>query len=328
MAYTQETHLKAQAVLQLRREKANSTQERHKTECYEKYPHLELIQQKLNRVGLGISKAFLAGGDIKKAIEHLGNESILLQEEKEAVLIGAGLPKDYLAIHHVCERCRDTGVDDTRVCSCYKAILQDVQRQRIQKVAPIDQCTFATFDVNYYTADKSDGGISPKELAQSVLNGCIRYCANFTLQAANLLLMGGTGLGKTHLSLAMANSIIDKGYGVVYGTAGGILGDLEATRFNRNVGYTRYEEQELLDCDLLIIDDLGTEFVTQFTVSCLYNIINARLLSGHPTIINTNLCTADLARTYDQRITSRLTSDYTVLRFIGSDIRRLKKTLS
>lgn len=325
MAYTQDTHLKAQSVLQLRREKANSDQDRHKVECYAKYPRLAQIQQELNRVGLGISKAFLAGGDVKKAIEHLGNESILLQEQKEEVLLKAGLPKDYLSIHYTCENCKDTGVDNTRICNCYKSVLKEVQRQRIQKVAPIDQCTFGTFDVDYYTAEKSDGGISPKELAQSVFNGCVRYCANFTLQSANLLLMGGTGLGKTHLSLAIANSIIDKGYGVVYGTAGNILGDLEATRFNRTVGYTRYEERELLDCDLLVIDDLGTEFVTQFTVSCLYNIINSRLLSGHPTIINTNLCTADLERTYDQRITSRLTSDYTVLRFIGSDVRRLKK---
>lgn len=325
MAYPQDTYMKAQSVLQLRREKANARQDRRKAECYKKYPRLEEIQMALNRVGLSISKAFLQGGDIKAAIEALSVESLRLQEEKEELLKQAGLPKDYLAIHFMCDICKDTGVANDRLCACHKQILKDIEKERIHKVAPIDKCTFSTFDLNCYSPEKRDGGISPRELAESVLNGCMRYCANFSLQSPNLLLMGGTGLGKTHLSLAIADSVINKGYSVIYGCAGAVFTDLEAVRFNRNTGYIRYEERALQDCDLLVLDDLGTEFVTQFTVSCLYNLINARILSGRPTIISTNFGIGDLERTYDQRVTSRLTSDYTMLRFIGDDIRRIKK---
>ncbi len=327
MAYPQETYIKAQNLLQQRREQANLAQERHKAECFSKYPRLEEIQMALNQVGLQISKAFLEGGDIKAAIDRLSVESLRLQEEKEALLISAGLPKDYLAIHYTCDVCKDTGVANGRLCQCHKALLKEVERQRIQKVAPIDRCTFATFDLECYSTVKGPEGISPRALAESVRSGCVRYCANFNMQSPNLLLIGGTGLGKTHLSLAIANSVIDKGYGVVYGCASAVFNDLEAIRFNRNTGYTHYEERMLLDCDLLVLDDLGTEFVTQFTISSLYNIVNARILSGKPTIISTNLSIGDLERTYDQRLTSRLTSDYTMLRFLGEDIRRIKKKI-
>lgn len=325
MAYPQDTYLEAQHMLQIRRERANALQDQHKAACYANIPRLETLQMELNRVGLGISRAFLQGGDMKAAIETLSVESLRLQEEKEALLRQAGLPADYLAIQYTCDICKDSGIHKDRLCSCHKQLLKEVERQRIQKVAPIDKCTFATFDLNCYPADKREGGVAPRELAESVLNGCVRYCANFSLQSSNLLLIGGTGLGKTHLSLAIADSVIQKGYGVVYGSAGAVFSDLEALRFHRNVSYTRYEEHTLRDCDLLVLDDLGTEFVTQFTISSLYNLINARILSGKPTIISTNLSASDLERTYDQRITSRLTSDYTMLRFIGEDIRRQKK---
>lgn len=325
MAYPQDTYLKAQSILQERREKASAQQEQRKAACYARFERLEEIQMQLNRVGLGISKAFLQGGDVKAAIGELGQKSLLLQEEKEAILLQSGLPKDYLAVHYACEICKDSGVHDNRLCVCHKQLLKDVERQRIAKVAPIGRCTFATFDLNCFSSEKKEGGVAPRELAESVYSGCMRYCGNFSMESPNLLLIGSTGLGKTHLSLAMANSVIEQGYGVVYGSAAAIFNDLEAVRFHRDTGYLRYEERNLLDCDLLILDDLGSEFVTAFTVSALYNLVNARILSGKPTIISTNLSVADLERAYDQRITSRLTSDYTMLRFIGEDIRRLKK---
>lgn len=326
MAYPQDTYLKAQEILQRRREKANAEQDRRKAKLYAKYPRLEEIQLALNRIGLSISTVIFQGGDAKTAMQELSVKSLTLQEEKEEILRQAGLPKDYLAVHYACDICNDTGVAGDRLCVCHKQILKDVERQRIQQVAPIHQCTFAAFDLGCYPAEKN-GSVSPRELAESVLNGCKRYCSSFNLQSPNLLLIGGTGLGKTHLSLAIANSVIDRGYGVVYGSSSAVFNDLEAVRFNRNVSYIRYEERAILDADLFILDDLGTEFVTPFTISCLYNLVNARILSGKPTIISTNLSIADLERTYDQRITSRLTSDYTMLRFMGDDIRRIKKKL-
>ena len=135
--------------------------------------------------------------------------------------------------------------------------------------------------------------------------------------------MGGTGLGKTHLSLAIANVAINKGYSVIYGTAQNILGDLQNESFGR-ADNIRYSEHSVLNCDLLIIDDLGTEFKNSYSVSCLYNIVNTRLSAKLPTIISTNFSTKELEEKYDQRITSRITGEYNILMLLGNDIRYIK----
>ena len=160
-------------------------------------------------------------------------------------------------------------------------------------------------------------GLSPKaDIAKKVMQ-VIDHCAIF-------ILIGGTGLGKTHLSLAIANKAIERGHGVIYGSAPNMFGMLEREHFGRQYNSDRTYEQELLETDLLIIDDLGVEFSTQFTVSCVYNIINSRMLSRKPTIISTNLTARELEEKYTQRITSRIIGNFISLKFVGKDIRQLR----
>lgn len=325
MAYSQDVYSKAQSILQSRREQAVLQQERRKAECFTAHPRLEALQWELNQVGLQISKAFLQGGDRKTAIDSLSSQSLRLQEEKNKILSQAGLPKDYLSVQYACGICKDTGVDQGRLCVCQKMILKEIERENLRKIAPLDRAAFDNFKLDCYSCDKQANGMSPRQLAESVYTGCVRYAAQFSRKSPSLLFIGATGLGKTHLSLAIANSVIEKGYSVIYGSSNAVFTDMEAARFNRETRPGAYYEQDILNCDLFILDDLGAEFITQFSVSCLYNLVNARLLSGRPTIVSTNFSTLDLEQRYDQRITSRLTNEYTVLRLMGEDIRRINK---
>ena len=156
---------------------------------------------------------------------------------------------------------------------------------------------------------------------ESVLNYCKEYAADFSRRSPSLLLYGKTGLGKTHLSLAIAGKAVEEGYGVIYSSAQNLFNKLEKDKFGKADTNT---EETILDCDLLIIDDLGAEFTTQFTVSALYNIVNSRELEGKPTIISTNLMPEQLTKAYGERIASRILSNYVMLYFDGSDIRQIK----
>ena len=164
---------------------------------------------------------------------------------------------------------------------------------------------------------------SHRKKAAKIVESCRKYAQTFTPSSPNLLLMGGTGLGKTHLSLAIANVVINRGYSVIYGSSQNIFSDLQNENFGRSDNIY-YKEHDVLGADLLIIDDLGTEFKNQFSVACLYNIINTRILRKRATIISTNYDHDDLERDYNQRVTSRLAGEYSALELEGNDIRYIK----
>ena len=244
-----------------------------------------------------------------------------LQDRKKKILKENGYSEDALSIKYTCPACEDTGFIGGRRCKCYINLLKEIERAKIEKIAPIDECTFESFDTNYYPEEMD--GVCPKKKAEIIKENCKRYATSFTKRSKSLLFMGNTGLGKTHLSLAIANVVINRGYSVIYGTAQNILRDLQNENFGRTDNL-RYFENEILSTDLLIIDDLGTEFKNQFTVSCLYNIINSRLCAKLPTIISTNYTFEELEEKYDQRITSRITGQYSTLILVGNDIRYIK----
>jgi DNA replication protein DnaC len=158
---------------------------------------------------------------------------------------------------------------------------------------------------------------------EGVLRFCRSYAENFGTDSPSILMTGATGLGKTHLSLAIAQSAIDRGFGVIYGSAQNFMLQLERERFGRAPAGSE-SERHLLECDLLILDDLGAEFITPFVISTVYNLINTRLMSGLPTIISTNLTIKELEEKYSPRIVSRIIGSYRVLHFIGKDVRQLK----
>lgn len=323
MAYSQEVYSRAAQALERRRERANLEAQARIDEIGEKLPEINEIQRKLAQIGLNISKVFLYSADKQTDMEKLMQESLELQEQKKNILKKNGYSEDALDIQYTCPACKDTGFIGSRRCKCHNELLKDIERAELAKIAPIDDCTFDTFDIQYYPQQVMENGISPRDKAEKIKNSCRKYAANFTTASPNVMFMGGTGLGKTHLSLAIANVVINRGYSVVYGTAQNILSDLQKENFGRDDDI-RYYEKAVLGCDLLILDDLGTEFKSAYTVACLYNIINSRLSAKLPTIISTNFTAEELEEKYDQRITSRITGEYNKLILVGNDIRYMK----
>lgn len=323
MAYSKEVYSRAAQALERRRERANLEAQARIDEIGEKLPEINEIQRKLAQIGLNISKIFLYSADKQADMEKLMQESLELQEQKKNILKKNGYSEDALDIRYTCPACKDTGFIGSRRCKCHNELLKDIERSDLAKIAPIDDCTFDTFDIQYYPQQVMENGISPRDKAEKIKNSCRKYAANFTTASPNVMFMGGTGLGKTHLSLAIANVVINRGYSVVYGTAQNILSDLQKENFGRDDDI-RYYERAVLGCDLLILDDLGTEFKSAYTVACLYNIINSRLSAKLPTIISTNFTAEELEEKYDQRITSRITGEYNKLILVGNDIRYMK----
>lgn len=321
MSYTTETYDKAQTILDRRKERATLEAQSRIDEISNKISELKTIQTKLAQVGLNISKAFLTSKNPQAEIDKLRIESLALQDRKKKILKENGYSEDALSIKYTCPACEDTGFIGGRRCKCYINLLKEIEKAKIEKIAPINECTFESFDTNYYPEEMD--GVCPKKKAEIIKENCKRYATSFTKRSKSLLFMGNTGLGKTHLSLAIANVVINRGYSVIYGTAQNILRDLQNENFGRTDNL-RYFENEILSTDLLILDDLGTEFKNQFTVSCLYNIINSRLCAKLPTIISTNYTFEELEEKYDQRITSRITGQYSTLILVGNDIRYIK----
>ena len=322
MSYTTETYDKAQSILDRRKERATLEAQERIDEISDKIPELKTIQTKLAQIGLNISKTFLTSKNPKADIEKLRVESLSLQDKKKQLLKSNGYDEDALSIKYTCPACEDTGFIGGRRCKCFVNLLKDIEREKIKKIAPIKECTFDSFNTEYYPIEETNG-ICPRKKAEIIKENCLRYATTFTKNSKSLLFMGNTGLGKTHLSLAIANIVINRGYSVIYGTAQNILRDLQNENFGRTDNL-KYFENEILSTDLLILDDLGTEFKNQFTVSCLYNIINSRLCAKLPTIISTNYTFEELEEKYDQRITSRITGQYSTLILVGNDIRYLK----
>lgn len=322
MSHSIETFNKAEEILARRRENAEYKADAKLEEISEKIPELMQIKTKLSQIGLSISKVFLYSNDKKNDMDRLMKESLALQEKRKELLRKNGYNEDDLSVKYTCPVCNDTGFIHNRKCKCYNELLKDIEREKLQKIAPLDECTFESFNTEYYP-DEASNGISPRTKAERIKESCSKYAVGFTRKSPNILFMGGTGLGKTHLSLAIANVVINKGYSVIYGTSQNILGDLQNENFGR-ADNIRYTENDVLNCDLLIIDDLGTEFKSSYTVACLYNIINTRLSAKLPTIVSTNFSIKEIEEKYDQRITSRITGEYNTMILLGHDIRYIK----
>lgn len=323
MAYKNTVYQKAINILERRRERATLEANSRALEISQKIPQLNDIQQKLSAIGFSISKLFFQGGDIEAEVNKLRRSSLALQKEKKQLLAENGYEEDALTPKYICPVCSDTGYVNDRMCACHKELLKEIERDSLRKIAPLDYCTFDSFKTEYYPAAPMENGIVPREKAEKILESCRIYAQSFNSHSPNLMFMGGTGLGKTHLSLAIANVAVNKGYSVIYGTSQNMLSDLQNENFGRTENIY-YNEYDVLNCDLLIIDDLGTEFKNAYSVACLYNIINTRILRKKPVIISTNFNHDDLSRDYDQRITSRIAGEFSTLILEGNDIRYIK----
>lgn len=319
MAFSKDTYDKADREIKRRLNEALSAREERHSEAVEKIPELLVIEDTMAQAGLATIKAVGMGNGGEDYIKKLAEINLDAQKKRRELLIANGFTEDWLDVRYTCPKCKDKGSVGGYACECYKLLLRSIEYEKLCSKLPVNKCRFDNFKLDYYP----DGaGISPRRRMESVLDYCKAYAEDFSLRSPSLLLYGKTGLGKTHLSLAIAGKAVEAGYGVIYMTAQNLFNRLEREKFGRGDGENT--EQAILDCDLLIIDDLGSEFSTQLTVSTLYNIVNCRGLEEKPTIISTNLIPDELKNTYSDRIASRILSTYTILQFDGADIRQLK----
>lgn len=323
MAYKEIVYQRAKAELERRRKKAESENDVRRLKAISLCPEIADIEAEIASYGLDAVKALGMGGDAEKYINNLSVRSLAAQDKKRALLKSVGLPEDYLEIKYTCPLCKDTGTHGSFYCDCQKKEVIAQAKALLGESAPVKKCTFEKFSLsNYPDVTDPSLGVSQREHMATVFNFCRDYASNFTKKAQGLIMYGGTGLGKTHLSLAIANVVIERGYDVYYGSIQNIMEKLEREHFGRK-NTDESEKDAITNADLLIIDDLGVEFVTQFTVASLHDILNTRMLKGLPTIISTNLEMNEIYEKYTQRIASRLFGSSLPLAFCGKDIRQI-----
>lgn len=329
MGYSSSVYKKAADILFERRLKAEKDADRRRADIYERLPITKELENSIASLSIQVARAVVSGKDVVFEMEKLRNNNLAMQQELEDVLVSNGYSKDVFEPIYTCKKCKDTGYYEdkgkTVVCSCLKKTLIACACEELNRTAPLSLSTFESFSLEYYdkNADSSNG-IVPYEHMSKILRYCQHYADNFKKDSESILMKGHTGLGKTHLSLAIANEIIKKGYGVIYVSAPTLMQKLEKQFFSSG------EKDDstinmLLECDLLIVDDLGTEFHGQFSVSQMYNIFNSRMLSNKPIIINTNLTMRELEKIYTERFVSRISGNAQKLDFLGKDIRIRKK---
>lgn len=291
--------------------------ERMLSDVYLKEPRLEEIDQAMRETGSRIAVTALSGD--REELKRLKAKSKALAAEKTLLLEKLNAPK----FAFECDLCEDTGYVQGKICDCIKREASTVIINELSKEMPLGDCTFENFDLKYYSKEENENGVSPFKRASAVYNICREYAKSFSPDRShNLLFFGETGLGKTHLTMAIVYEVAKKGYLPVYGSAENLCTMLDNERF---AGEGRPYNNAALNCDLLVIDDLGTEFATNLTKTTLYNLINTRLLTKKPTIINTNLSIREIEERYTPRVASRLIGSYDAYKFLGRDIRQIKR---
>lgn len=293
-------------------------------EVYAVLPRVRAIDHALSNTAAAVLHAALERGtDPMEAIAHLREQNLKLQEERRRLLLENGFVPDYLDEKPQCEACGDAGYVGSAPCSCLQKRYAVRLTQELSTILPIQDQNFESFRMEYYS-DRPDGrlGISPRENMEDNLRICREYASTFGLHAKNLLLYGSTGLGKTFLSSCIAKVVSEYGFSVAYDTAIRIFSSYESVKFgsaDAQEAAARIRKYER--ADLLIVDDLGTEMATSFTVSAFYGLMADRLMRRRPMIVNTNLLPADFEKRYSPAIASRLNGEFAQLRFFGEDIR-------
>ena len=322
MPYSAEVVKRARERLAQAREDRESENRQHLAEAYARVPRIREIDMQLRRtMAQAAQAAFLQGSDGKELLEQARQENLALQREREE-LVRQFFEEGYLDDSPICRLCGGTGYVGSTMCECLTELCRQEQKKEISILAGKE--SFSQFRLDYYP-DRIDPmyGASPRTIMERNFQTCKRYALYFSQNAGNLLFVGGTGLGKTFLSACIARTVADRGFSVAYETAAHLFGNLEKARFNPTED-SRRESEKYTSCDLLILDDLGTEMPGQFVTAALYSLLNDRLLAGKPMVISTNLNVEEMNRRYSPQIASRLHGGFTRLTFVGEDIRVLR----
>ncbi len=320
MAYSSDVIRRARARLAQDKAERESLQQARLQEAYGKLPRLREIDSQLRRsMVLAAQAAFVNG---KSSMEQVRQANQALQQERSA-LIAAHFPAGYLIETPICPHCDGEGYVGSTMCSCLKELCRQEQMKELSLLNKNNE-DFGLFRLDYYS-DRADPnyGASPRAIMKRNFDICRKYADSFTLDSGNLLFVGNTGLGKTFLSACIARAAADKGHSVSYESAPHLMRTLEKDRFDADE-QTAQAVKKITSCDLLIIDDLGTELPGNFVTAALYALVNDRLLANRPMVISTNLNIDEIARRYSPQIVSRLQGSFQRLTFVGEDIRVLK----
>ncbi len=323
MAYSAEVVKRARARLAQAKEDRESENRQHLAEAYAKVPRIKEIDMQLRRtMAQAAQAAFLQGGDGWEMMEYVRRQNLELQQER-AILAMENFEEGYLDETPICDNCGGSGYIGATMCECLRELCRQEQKKEVS-ILTGNKDTFHQFDLNYYP-ERIDPkyGASPRTIMERNFQNCRRYALTFAPSAGNLLFVGNTGLGKTFLSACIARAVADRGYSVVYESAAPLFAKLEQAKFQPSEE-NRREAAKFNDCDLLILDDLGTEMPGQFVTAALYSLLNDRILAGKPMVISTNLNVEELSRRYSPQIASRLHGGFQRLTFVGEDIRVLK----
>ncbi len=314
--YSRENFEKVKDEITRRRVAARAEADRRNEELREISPEINEIDSELTKTSLLIFRTACAGGDI----EAIKKRNLELMTKRRQLTVSLGYPEDYTDVHYTCTECSDTGYvnDGTKLCRCFREGLIRETCLSSGMGNLIDKQTFENFSLDRFKSDAE----AHKQMT-AVLKEAKKFVANFPKKRDNLLFVGTSGTGKTHISSAIAREVINLGYDVVYDTVQNIVDDFEEDKFRSGYGpQTDRKSEKYLECDLLIIDDLGTEFKTQYSLSVLYNLLATRYNKNLATILSTNLGTEELSAFYEGRICSRLFGkDTRVLMFVGDDAR-------
>ena len=330
MPYDGQLLARARAQLEKNRAENEAEHNRRVRVCYARIPELSRLDGEMRSQMRELLKLTIQHpADMAEQIAALEKENLETQARRAELLTENGLPMDYLDDIYSCPKCRDTGNGPQGPCVCLDRLYNAELTRELGVLMKNGDESFENFDLSLYPDSSTDAyGVSPRAKMSRVYDICRKFADLFPAVSFNLLLQGEPGLGKTYLSACIARVVAKKGCSVCYDTASSALAAFERQKFSRDP-----EEQEqasrrverMLSCDLMILDDLGTEMITPMSTSALYTLINSRLVSGRKTIISTNCTDADLEKLYTPQICSRLAGDFQSLPFAGQDIRRLRR---
>lgn len=296
-------------------------------EISRKFPELKELDDAIADLSLAKARRLLDGDE--SVLDSLKDEIQVLSSKKKQILTENGYPANYLEPHYTCPDCKDTGYIGNKKCHCFQKAIIDLLYTQSNLQSILEQENFSTCSLEYYSNNHVDPltGRTSLESMQIALKTCRAFIRTFSSDFRNLLLYGDTGVGKTFLSHCVAKELIEQSFSVIYFTAAQLFDIFAKNTFHRDEE-TDYDYEHIYNCDFLIIDDLGTEMSNSFTTSQLFICLNERILRKKSTLISTNLALEDLKNLYSERVFSRITSSYTVLRLTGDDIRIQKKLMN
>jgi len=327
---------RAKAALEEKRRQNEQRYERRLENVYARAPRVRALDAEIREtmsdlVGFALGGAGAGTGAEAGQVDDIRLRNLELQEQRRVEISRAGFSESYVNDEYMCPKCRDTGYVRTEMCKCLTELYRNEQRLSLSSLFKLGNETFDSFDLSYYSDKPSpDTGVSPRRSMEIIYETCVEYARKFGKKSMNLFFNGAPGLGKTFLSACIARVVAENGHSVVYDMASSIFAKFEDAKFLRTDDpataaakeEARGEVRRFLECDLLILDDLGTEMSNSFIISALYELINTRLMTNRKTIVSSNLTLNELRLRYSEQIMSRLEGEYQVLTFRGEDIRR------